>query len=88
MLEYALSKARNIVQNRWDKTKLSFKCGIGGKCKWRVYCSYDKPRQCWLVKTRYKYHSCTPNGKCKLLNSHVIARIFLDKLREDSGLMP
>ncbi|XP_048623938.1 uncharacterized protein LOC106423892 [Brassica napus] len=88
VLEYALSKARNIVQNRWDKTKLSFKCGIGGKCKWRVYCSYDKPRQCWLVKTRYKYHICTPNGKCKLLKSHVIARIFLDKLREDSGLMP
>lgn len=88
VLEYALSKARNIVQNRWDKTKLSFKCGIGGKCKWRVYCSYDKPRQCWLVKTRYKYHSCTPNGKCKLLKSPVIARIFLDKLREDSGLMP
>ncbi|XP_033148218.1 uncharacterized protein LOC103837053 [Brassica rapa] len=88
VLDYALSKGRNIEQSRWDKTKLSFKCGIRGKCKWRVYCAFDFPTQKWLVKTRYKYHSCTPNGKCKLLRSHVIARLFLDKLREDSGLMP
>ena len=88
VLDYALSKGRNIEQSRWDKTKLSFKCGIRGKCKWRVYCAFDFPTQKWLVKTRYKYHSCTPNGKCKLLRSPVIARLFLDKLREDSGLMP
>lgn len=88
VLDYALSKGRNIQQSRWDKTKLSFKCGIRGKCKWRVYFAFDFPTQKWLVKTRYKYHSCTPNGKCKLLRSPVIARLFLDKLREDSGLMP
>ena len=66
VLDYALTKGRNIEQSRWDKTKLSFKCGIRGKCKWRVYCAFDVPTQKWLVKTRYKYHSCTPNGKCKL----------------------
>ena len=88
ILDYALTKGRNIEQSRWDKTKLSFKCGIRGKCKWRVYCAFDVPTHKWLVKTRYKYHSCTPNGKCKLLRSPVIARLFLDKLREDSGLMP
>lgn len=42
MLEYALSKARNIVQEMWDKSKLNFKCGIGGIFKWGIYCSYDK----------------------------------------------
>ncbi|XP_018514420.1 uncharacterized protein LOC108871883 [Brassica rapa] len=88
VLDYALNKGRNIQQERWDTTKLSFKCGIKGKCKWRVYCSYDKSSQKWIVKTRYKYHSCTPNGKCKLLKSPVIARLFLDKLRENSALMP
>ncbi|XP_056846567.1 uncharacterized protein LOC108834338 [Raphanus sativus] len=88
VLDYALTKGRNIEQSRWDKTKLSFKCGIRGKCKWRVYCAFDQPTQKWLVKTRYKYHSCTPNGKCRLLRSPVIARLFLDKLREDNGLMP
>ncbi|XP_048600050.1 uncharacterized protein LOC106453970 [Brassica napus] len=88
VLDYALTKGRNIEQIRWDKTKLSFKCGIRGKCKWRVYCAFDVPTQKWLVKTRYKYHSCTPNEKCKLLRSPVIARLFLDKLREDSELMP
>ena len=88
VLEYALTKGKNIKQDRWDKTKVSFVCGIGGKCKWRLYCSYDKDSQKWLLKTKYKYHSCTPNGKCKLLKSPVIARLFLDKLRQNANLMP
>ncbi|WZZ40591.1 hypothetical protein YC2023_036850 [Brassica napus] len=88
VLYYALSKGQNIEQSRWDKTKLSFKCAMRGKCKWRVYCAYDESTRKWLVKTRYIYHSCTPNGKCKMLRSPVIARLFLDKLREDDNLMP
>ncbi|KAL1205176.1 hypothetical protein V5N11_021345 [Cardamine amara subsp. amara] len=64
VLEYALNKAKNIKQTRWDKTKLEFKCGIGGNCKWKVYCAYDKPSQKWIIKTRYESHSCSRNGKC------------------------
>ena len=63
VLEYALSKGRNIKQDRWDKTKVSYVCGIGGKCKWWIYCSYDIASQKWLLKTKYRYHSCTPDGK-------------------------
>lgn len=88
ILKYALSKIRNIVQDRWDKRKLSFKCGIGGKCNWKVYCFYKKPRQCWLAKTRYKFNSCTSNEKCELLKNLVISKIILDKLRKKSGLIP
>ena len=40
------------------------------------------------MKTKYKFHSCTPDGKCKLLKSPVIARLFLDKLRQKADLMP
>lgn len=87
ILEYALSKMRNIVQDRWGKMKLSFKCGIRRKCKGKVYCSYEKLKQCWLVKTWYKFNSCTSNGKCNLLKNLVIAS-FLDKLRENSCLIP
>ncbi|KAF8048351.1 hypothetical protein N665_2555s0002 [Sinapis alba] len=60
VLEYALSKRRNIKQES----------------------------QKWLLKTKYGYHSCTPDGKCKLLKSPVIARLFLDKLRQKADLMP
>ncbi|WZZ41409.1 LOW QUALITY PROTEIN: hypothetical protein YC2023_037668 [Brassica napus] len=88
ILEYALSKRKNIKQDRWDKTKVSFVCGIGKKCKWRIYCSYDTENHKWLLKTKYKFHSCTPDGKCKLLKSTVIARLFLDKLRQKADLMP
>ena len=86
VLEYALR--RNIKQDRWDKEKVSYVCGIGGKYKWRIYCSYDIESQKWLLKTKYKYQSCTPDGKCKLLKNPVIARLFLDKLRQKADLMP
>ncbi|KAG7583923.1 Zinc finger PMZ-type [Arabidopsis suecica] len=88
IIEYALNTGNNVVQGRWEKTKLEFKCGIVGKCKWRVYCSYDEPRQMWVVKTTYRKHSCTPNGRCKILRSPVIARLFMDKLRVNPKFMP
>ncbi|CAE6224026.1 unnamed protein product [Arabidopsis arenosa] len=81
VLDYALRHGRNVVQKRWEKEKIEFRCGMGGKCKWRVYCSYDNPRQMFVVKTSYLWHSCTPNGKCKILKSPVIGRLFMDKGR-------
>ncbi|XP_020878589.1 YTH domain-containing protein 1-like, partial [Arabidopsis lyrata subsp. lyrata] len=53
ILDYALKTGQNVVQERWEKDKISFKCGMNGKCLWRVYCSYDEPRQLYLVKTVY-----------------------------------
>lgn len=88
ILDYALKTGQNVVQERWEKDKISFKCGMNGKCLWRVYCSYDEPRQLYLVKTVYAWHSCTPNGKCKILKSPVIGRLFLDKLRINDKFMP
>lgn len=88
VIEYALNTGNNVVQGRWEKTKLEFKCGIVGKCKWRVYCSYDEMKQMWVVKTTYRKHSCTPNGRCRLLRSPVIARLFMDKLRVNPEFMP
>ncbi|XP_020887134.1 uncharacterized protein LOC110230003 [Arabidopsis lyrata subsp. lyrata] len=79
IIEYALNTGNNVVQGRWEKTKLEFKCGIVGKCKWR---------QMWVVKTTYRKHSCTPNGRCKILRSPVIARLFMDKLRVNPKFMP
>lgn len=40
------------------------------------------------MKTSYAWHSCTPNGKCRMLKSSVIARLFLDKLRLKPKYMP
>ncbi|CAA7018440.1 unnamed protein product [Microthlaspi erraticum] len=88
VLEYALDKAMDIKQDRWDKTKIGYKCAADWKCKWKLYCSYDKQIEKWVLKTKCGYHSCTPNGKCTMLKGHVIARLFLDKLRQKPKLMP
>ncbi|CAA7034412.1 unnamed protein product [Microthlaspi erraticum] len=88
VLEYALKKGKNIEQNRWDKTKIGYKCGEDAKCKWKLYFSYDKSSGMWILKTKYGYHTCTPGAKCKLLKGPVIAKLFLDKLREKTKLWP
>ncbi|CAA7055895.1 unnamed protein product [Microthlaspi erraticum] len=67
VLDYALANAKNIEQNRWDKTKIGYKCGEGGKCKWKLYCSYDEPHGKWVIKTKCGYHSCTPKGDARCL---------------------
>ncbi|KAL1201392.1 hypothetical protein V5N11_036397 [Cardamine amara subsp. amara] len=87
VLDYALSKGQNVVQDRWEKNKIGFICGMGGKCEWRVYCSYDEQKQMFLVKTTYLWHNYIPNGKCKILKSLVIGRLFMDKLRLDEKFM-
>lgn len=88
ILDYVLKNGHNVVQNRWEKDKIAFKCGMGGKCKWKVYCSYDTKKQLFVVKTSCGSHSCTPNGKCEFLKSPVIGRLFLDKLRINDKFMP
>ncbi|CAA7024765.1 unnamed protein product [Microthlaspi erraticum] len=88
VLDYALANAKNIEQNRWDKTKIGYKCGEGGKCKWKLYCSYDEPHGKWVIKTKCGYHSCTPKGRCKMLKAPVIAKLFLHKLRQKPNFWP
>lgn len=78
VLDYSLRTGYNIKRERSEKKRLAFKCGIGGKCKWRVYCSFDESRQVYVVKTTYAYHSCTPNGYCNYLKSPVISRYWMD----------
>ncbi|XP_019087287.1 PREDICTED: uncharacterized protein LOC109127218 [Camelina sativa] len=88
VLNHALKSRENIKQNRWGKDKMSFVCGQDKNCNWKVYAAYDKTRQLWVVRTNCGYHRCKSNGKCKLLKSPVIGRLFLDKLRLQPKYMP
>ncbi|XP_024006589.1 uncharacterized protein LOC112083091 [Eutrema salsugineum] len=82
VLDYALKTGYNISQNKYDKTKLSFTCG-GEGCSWRIYSSISGKSGTWQVVTFQSKHTCVPNGKCKMLKAPVIARLFLDKIREE-----
>ncbi|XP_024010115.1 uncharacterized protein LOC112085211 [Eutrema salsugineum] len=37
----------------------------------------------WQVKVFVSKHSCVPNGSCEMLKVPVIARLFLDKIRDE-----
>ncbi|XP_048621485.1 uncharacterized protein LOC125591379 [Brassica napus] len=83
VVDYALKSGRNIKQNRYDKTKLEFVCS-GKGCSWRIYCSSSgKSPNKWQVKILKEAHSCVPTGTCELLKVPVIARLFVDKIREE-----
>ncbi|XP_024016548.1 uncharacterized protein LOC112089916 [Eutrema salsugineum] len=87
VLDYALKTGFNIVQNKYDKTKLSFKCG-GEGCSWGIYSSISGKTGTWQVVTFPSKHTSVPNGKCKMMKVPVIARLFLDKIREEPEYMP
>ncbi|KAF3593988.1 hypothetical protein DY000_02025492 [Brassica cretica] len=82
VIQYILKTRRNVVFDRWEKTKLGAKCNEND-CGWRIYCSVENPIEKWIVKTYEDEHQCHPVGRCKLIKSPVIADIFLEDIRRD-----
>ncbi|XP_018435783.1 uncharacterized protein LOC108808082 [Raphanus sativus] len=83
VLDHALKTGRNIKQNRYDKAKIGFLCE-GKGCSWRVYCSVSaKYPNKWQVKIMKKDHTCVPTGNCEMLKVPQIARLFVDKIKEE-----
>ncbi|XP_048596246.1 uncharacterized protein LOC125578022 [Brassica napus] len=82
VLDYALKTSRNLKQYRYDKDKLGYNC-VGDGCSWRIYCSTTGKTFQWQVKVFKNVHSCVPNGCCEMIKVPVIARLFVDKIREE-----
>ena len=89
VLDYALRTGRNIKQYRYDKDKIGFKC-VGGlsedegeACEWKVYAFVLPSDNIWKVRVFVEKHSCVPNGSCEMLKVPQIARLFVDKIREE-----
>ncbi|XP_024013321.1 uncharacterized protein LOC112087606 [Eutrema salsugineum] len=82
VLDHALKTGRNIRQKKYDKNKLSFSCeGIG--CSWHINCSISGKTSRWQVTVFKEPHTCVPNGVCTMLKVPQIARLFVDKIREE-----
>ncbi|CAE6073876.1 unnamed protein product [Arabidopsis arenosa] len=82
VLDNALKTGCNIAQYKYDETKLGFKCD-GDGCIWRIYCAITKKCSKWRVNVYKDVHTCNPNGDCEMLNVLVIARLFLDSIRDE-----
>ncbi|XP_010418869.1 PREDICTED: uncharacterized protein LOC104704490 [Camelina sativa] len=88
VLDYVLKTGRNLKQYRYDKAKIGFKCvGVndedGSKCEWKVYASILSNDKMWRINRFIDKHSCIPNGECEMLTVPHIARLFVDKIRDD-----
>ncbi|XP_010501674.1 PREDICTED: uncharacterized protein LOC104778971 [Camelina sativa] len=88
VLDYVLKTGRNLKQYRYDKAKIGFKCvGVndedGSKCEWKVYASILSNDKMWRINRIMDKHSCIPNGECEMLTVPHIARLFVDKIRDD-----
>lgn len=93
MVDYVLKQGWNVKYTRWDKDKSGLCCASeteegDEECKWKIYCSYERPLQKWLVKTYVKDHSCQKSGYSRIITQEVIARLFVNDVRDDPKFMP
>ncbi|XP_048618309.1 uncharacterized protein LOC106381586 isoform X2 [Brassica napus] len=87
VLDYALRTRCNIRQYRYDKDKLGFECaGLGENdeaCGWKIYASILPKDKIWRVRLFVDNHTCEVNGECEMVKVPVIARLFVNKIREE-----
>ncbi|CAL9240201.1 unnamed protein product [Arabidopsis halleri] len=62
VIRYVLKTRRNVVNDRWEKTRLGARCKEKG-CGWLIYCAVENPIGKWMVKTFYDEHKCHPVGR-------------------------
>ncbi|XP_019084322.1 PREDICTED: uncharacterized protein LOC104709673 [Camelina sativa] len=82
--DYALATGCNLKQYRYDRDRIGFRCvGAKGKCQWKVYAASLHNESMWRITKYTNTHVCVPNGECEMFKVPVIARLFLDKIREE-----
>lgn len=85
VISYILKTRRNVVYDRWEKTKIGARCN-GKGCPWRIYCSVDTPLNRWMVKVYENKHICHPTGRCKTIKAPVIADLMLEAMRKNPDM--
>ncbi|KAG7553248.1 Zinc finger SWIM-type [Arabidopsis thaliana x Arabidopsis arenosa] len=67
----------------YDKDKIGFKCVGSEKCEWQVYAASLPRDPMWTIRLIKDVHVCIPNGECEMFKVPVIARLFVDKIRDN-----
>ncbi|XP_010424482.1 PREDICTED: uncharacterized protein LOC104709596 [Camelina sativa] len=86
--DYVLRTGNNLKQYRYDKDKIGFMCvgcngDDGSRCEWKVYAAILPSDNMWRIRKFNDKHSCIPNGECEMFKVPHIARLFLDKIRDN-----
>ncbi|XP_020874677.1 uncharacterized protein LOC110226664 [Arabidopsis lyrata subsp. lyrata] len=89
VVDYALRTGCNLKQYMYDSDKIGFKCvgndgkEDGARCEWQVYAAILPKDQMWKIRKFIDKHSCIPNGECEMFKVPHIARLFVDKIRDN-----
>ncbi|XP_024011405.1 uncharacterized protein LOC112086665 [Eutrema salsugineum] len=62
---------------------LDYALRTGDDCSRKIYASILPNDPIWRVRVFEDKHSCVPNGQCKMLKVPHIARLFVDKIRDE-----
>ena len=85
LLRYVLKTNYDVKLCRWEKTKLGAIC-TNVKCKWKIYCSVEKPKGKWMVKSYVDGHNHMKSSKARMLKQGTIARLYKDEARRRPGI--
>lgn len=82
---YAVDMKKNIRYKRSEAIKVAAVCAEEG-CPWNIYASINSSSKNMVVRTFVGKHTCSWNGKVRLLTSRKIADKFLDEFRRNPDL--
>ena len=85
LLRYVLKTNYDVKLCRWEKTKLGAIC-TKERCEWKIYCSVEKPKGKWMVKSYVDKHNHLKSSKARMLKQGTIARLYKDEARRRPGI--
>ncbi|XP_024015959.1 uncharacterized protein LOC112089210 [Eutrema salsugineum] len=71
LLRYVLKTNYDVILDKWERNRLAAIC-TNEKCDWRIYCSFEKPKHKWMVKTYVDKHNHGKNSKARMLKQGVV----------------
>ena len=56
------------------------------RCEWKIYCSVEKPKGKWMVKSYVDKDNHLKSSKARMLKQGTIARLYKDEARRRPGI--
>lgn len=90
LLRHSLKTQYDITMYKSSSDRLGARCTkyMGEKYPWRVYCSFKRGRNKFMVKVFINEHVCVRSGYTMLLKSCYIGKLYEERLRLNPKIKP
>ncbi|XP_048604289.1 uncharacterized protein BNAC02G41020D isoform X1 [Brassica napus] len=85
LLKYSMNTQYDVKMAKSESWRIAVVCS-NEKCKFRVYCSVEKPINRWMVKVCHMKHNHGKSSRISMLKQGVIAGLFREELRRNVNL--